>query len=549
MTAPPGDRPRRRVGGRARAGRPRRRPAGGGRPGPGRTSHPPAHHPAVHGRRHPLRPPHARSGADQQPRRPGLLATIGLVLLLFHLGLEFSLDDLAAGGRKLLLAGGFYLALNIGLGLALGHRARVGRAGDPGDRRHRGHLVVGHRHQAAGGAAPPGQPRDRACCSGSSWSRTSSWPSTSPFSSRCSATAPAAWRRWCRWAGPWCSWCCMFAVARWGRRRRRPTPVDRRRRVADGLLRRLGHPGGRRGRQPRRVRRDRRLPGRPDRGRLGRGPPGRAAGAAAPRPAGGHLLLRLRPLGRPGGAGRRRPPGGRRRRRDRRRQPRGRRRGRPSPGLRAAGGGQHRAERAGPGRVLPHPGQPGRRRRPRRPARPLRRRLRADPGRGRPAGRVRGRTGWPAGSPAASSARRPGATTGARHLASQVSPRPPAEQLRQARSRQYSAKANRRASGVAQMADRRLRSLSVRPGRGRDVRRRRSCRRPAGPGPDSDSGGVSPVADDRWNVEQLDRILAEQPGENVQVGDMVFRRPVLQRQRDDLPASPHPWRRAQRARA
>ena len=40
---------------------------------------------------------------------------------------------------------------------------------------------------------------------------------------------------------------------------------------------------------------------------------------------------------------------------------------------------------------------------------------------------------------------------------------------------------------------------------------------------------MSPVADDRWNVEQLDRILAEQPGENVQVGDMVFRRPVLQR--------------------
>ncbi len=67
--------------------------------------------------------------------------------------------------------------------------------------------------------------------------------------------------------------------------------------------------------------------------------------------------------------------------------------------------------------------------------------------------------------------------------------------------------------------------------------------------PDSDSGGVSPVADDRWNVEQLDRILAEQPGENVQVGDMVFRRPVLQRQRDDLPASRHPRRRAQRARA
>ena len=56
----------------------------------------------------------------RDPADVGLLATIGLVLLLFHLGLEFSLDDLTAGGRTLLLAGGFYLALNIGLGLLLG---------------------------------------------------------------------------------------------------------------------------------------------------------------------------------------------------------------------------------------------------------------------------------------------------------------------------------------------------------------------------------------------------------------------------------------------
>jgi CPA2 family monovalent cation:H+ antiporter-2 len=34
-----------------------------------------------------------------------LLAALGLVLLLFHLGLEFSLDDLASGGRKLVIAG------------------------------------------------------------------------------------------------------------------------------------------------------------------------------------------------------------------------------------------------------------------------------------------------------------------------------------------------------------------------------------------------------------------------------------------------------------
>jgi len=49
-----------------------------------------------------------------------LLATLGLVLLLFHLGLELSLGDLVAGGRKLLLAGGAYLGLNLGGGLAFG---------------------------------------------------------------------------------------------------------------------------------------------------------------------------------------------------------------------------------------------------------------------------------------------------------------------------------------------------------------------------------------------------------------------------------------------
>lgn len=56
----------------------------------------------------------------RDPADIALLATIGLVLLLFHLGLEFSVDDLVAGGRKLLLAGGFYLVLNIGLGVLLG---------------------------------------------------------------------------------------------------------------------------------------------------------------------------------------------------------------------------------------------------------------------------------------------------------------------------------------------------------------------------------------------------------------------------------------------
>jgi monovalent cation:H+ antiporter-2, CPA2 family len=56
----------------------------------------------------------------ENPEDLELLAALGLVLLLFHLGLEFSLDDLIGGGRRLLAAGAVYLALNLGGGLALG---------------------------------------------------------------------------------------------------------------------------------------------------------------------------------------------------------------------------------------------------------------------------------------------------------------------------------------------------------------------------------------------------------------------------------------------
>ncbi|MFF3289580.1 cation:proton antiporter [Streptomyces sp. NPDC003023] len=49
-----------------------------------------------------------------------MLSALGLVLLLFYLGLEFHLDDLKAGGRRMALAGGAYLALNVGAGLAFG---------------------------------------------------------------------------------------------------------------------------------------------------------------------------------------------------------------------------------------------------------------------------------------------------------------------------------------------------------------------------------------------------------------------------------------------
>jgi len=54
------------------------------------------------------------------PHSLELLAAIGLVMLLFHLGLEFSLRDLVDGGASLLTIGAIYLALNIGGGLAFG---------------------------------------------------------------------------------------------------------------------------------------------------------------------------------------------------------------------------------------------------------------------------------------------------------------------------------------------------------------------------------------------------------------------------------------------
>lgn len=56
----------------------------------------------------------------RDPADLGLLTTLGLILLLFHLGLEFSLDDLLAGGRKLLAAGAVYLAINLSAGLGVG---------------------------------------------------------------------------------------------------------------------------------------------------------------------------------------------------------------------------------------------------------------------------------------------------------------------------------------------------------------------------------------------------------------------------------------------
>jgi CPA2 family monovalent cation:H+ antiporter-2 len=54
------------------------------------------------------------------PQDLALLGTLGLILLLFHLGIEFSLRDLVAGGQRLLWIGAMYLVLNVGGGLIFG---------------------------------------------------------------------------------------------------------------------------------------------------------------------------------------------------------------------------------------------------------------------------------------------------------------------------------------------------------------------------------------------------------------------------------------------
>ncbi|MFR9723003.1 cation:proton antiporter [Streptomyces sp. MS19] len=56
----------------------------------------------------------------EDPHDLEMLSALGLVLLLFYLGLEFHMDDLRTGGRKMAVAGSTYLALNVGAGLAFG---------------------------------------------------------------------------------------------------------------------------------------------------------------------------------------------------------------------------------------------------------------------------------------------------------------------------------------------------------------------------------------------------------------------------------------------
>jgi CPA2 family monovalent cation:H+ antiporter-2 len=56
----------------------------------------------------------------EDPHDLDMLSALGLVLLLFYLGLEFHVDDLRTGGRRMAVAGGTYLLLNVGAGLAFG---------------------------------------------------------------------------------------------------------------------------------------------------------------------------------------------------------------------------------------------------------------------------------------------------------------------------------------------------------------------------------------------------------------------------------------------
>ena len=58
--------------------------------------------------------------AFEHPEDLDMLALFGLVLLLFHLGVEFPVEQVLGSGKRLFAAAGAYIAINIGAGLALG---------------------------------------------------------------------------------------------------------------------------------------------------------------------------------------------------------------------------------------------------------------------------------------------------------------------------------------------------------------------------------------------------------------------------------------------
>lgn len=55
-----------------------------------------------------------------EPEDLELIAAVGLILLLFHLGVEFPVQQILSRGKRLLMAAGGYLALNMTAGLCLG---------------------------------------------------------------------------------------------------------------------------------------------------------------------------------------------------------------------------------------------------------------------------------------------------------------------------------------------------------------------------------------------------------------------------------------------
>ncbi|MFE0592282.1 cation:proton antiporter [Micromonospora echinospora] len=60
------------------------------------------------------------TGVIDHPEDIELVAKIGLVVLLFHLGIEFPAEQVLASGKRMLLAAFGYIGLNVGGGLALG---------------------------------------------------------------------------------------------------------------------------------------------------------------------------------------------------------------------------------------------------------------------------------------------------------------------------------------------------------------------------------------------------------------------------------------------
>ncbi|MFC4242365.1 cation:proton antiporter [Gryllotalpicola reticulitermitis] len=57
---------------------------------------------------------------DFDPANINLIAVFGLVLLLFSLGLEFDQDEFFGNVGKLIISGGSYVAINLGVGIAFG---------------------------------------------------------------------------------------------------------------------------------------------------------------------------------------------------------------------------------------------------------------------------------------------------------------------------------------------------------------------------------------------------------------------------------------------